>query len=185
MKISLIKKNYSFILLISGMFFITGSNVMAQCGPCSGSNKVRITKETGCSYAGCETCRTKCVPEDQLQRYYDQGWTFGGGCRGKQGCGGNSAVDLNKANTEATSIFIYPDPVSNSTTISFTLKQSEKISLKIYNNAGRVVKVFADALMLAGDREFEWNMENMNEGVYMLRLQTSFYDITKKLIVSK
>jgi hypothetical protein len=179
MKSTATKKNYPFILLLCGMFFITGSDSLAQCGPCLG-NKVRITKMT-CAYV-CFDCHTKCVREDQLQKYYDQGWTFGGGCRGRKGCGGNS-IASGKVDIEATSLFVDPDPISNSTKISLTLGQPEKISLKIYDNAGSVVKVLAENEMTPGDKEFEWNIENVSNGIYMLRMQASTSEVTKKFIL--
>ena len=130
MKIILLKKIYSFILLICGFFFLTHSDLMAQCGPCSGNNKVRITKITySCPY-GCEICQTKCIQEDLLQKYYEQGWILGSGCRG-HGCGGNQVI--NQLHAEALPLTVSIDPSSNSSIISFSLSQSGKVSLKVFD----------------------------------------------------
>jgi len=165
-----------------GIFLITGSNVLAQCGPCSGNNKVRITRETGCTYAGCETCETKCVQEDQLQKYYAQGWTLGGGCRGKQGCGGNS---INNQLNENLPLTVSIDPSSNSSTISFSLSQSGKMSLKVLDMTGKILATIADAVFKEGPQEISWNTKELTPGIYLLQAQSNESTQTTKLVVSK
>jgi len=181
MKIILLKKIYSFILLICGFFFLTHSDLMAQCGPCSGNNKVRITKITySCPY-GCEICQTKCIQEDLLQKYYEQGWILGSGCRG-HGCGGNQVI--NQLHTEALPLTVSIDPSSNSSIISFSLSQSGKVSLKVFDITEKLIATIADATFKEGEHEITWNTKGLTAGIYFLHAQSSESVQTAKMVVS-
>jgi hypothetical protein len=62
MKKHLLKKLFAFIVMI---FFISFLN--AQCP----DNKVRLFKSTRSG-----ACISKCVPQNQVQKYFDQGWRY-------------------------------------------------------------------------------------------------------------
>ncbi len=96
----------------------------------------------------------------------------------------DNAVAATKNNT--TNLSAYPNPVSNSATISFSLQQSQKISLTIYDMNGRLIKTLADAQMQAGNHQLTWNArsENVIAGVYLLKLQADNYVETKKISVA-
>ena len=174
------KKIYSFILLISGFFFITGSKLKAQCGPCSGNNKVRITKITYLCPYGCETCQTKCIQEDLLQKYYEQGWIIGSGCRG-HGCGGNQVI--NQSHAEALPLIVSIDPSSNSSTISFSFSQSGKVSLKVFDITEELIATIADAAFKEGEHEISWNTKRLTPGIYLLQARSAESIQTVKVVV--
>ncbi|HYV93797.1 MAG TPA: T9SS type A sorting domain-containing protein [Chitinophagales bacterium] len=78
---------------------------------------------------------------------------------------------------------IYPNPISNSTTISFSLSHSQNVSLKIFDVNGRLVSTLTDATFEEGDNEIIWNASDA--GVYFLQMQTAENLETEKLIVTK
>jgi hypothetical protein len=82
----------------------------------------------------------------------------------------------------------YPNPFSNSTTISFFLNQSQKVSIQIFDETGKFVRTLTDAKMQAGTHQLVWNAKDekgnaVNAGIYFLRMQAGDYTETKKLVV--
>ena len=80
---------------------------------------------------------------------------------------------------------IFPNPVSTSTTVSFYVGQTEKVSLKIFDVSGRLVTTLVDASFEEGDHEIIWNAAEVNSGIYFLRMETATYSENRKLIVAK
>jgi flagellar hook assembly protein FlgD len=84
----------------------------------------------------------------------------------------------------------YPNPFSNKTTISFSLPQTTKVSIKIFDMQGELIKILAEAQMQAGAHEILWNAKDkkgnaVNAGIYFLKLEAGNYSQTKKLVVVK
>ena len=93
--------------------------------------------------------------------------------------------EVNEEIIDATELKIAPNPVSASTIISFLLPESEKISVRIYDITGRLVKTLIDGKIDKGIHQLTWNTENATAGIYILRLQTSSSVQTRKLVVIK
>ena len=84
----------------------------------------------------------------------------------------------------------YPNPFSQFTVISFQLATDENISVKIFDAEGRLVRTFALDELSAGTHEFTWdardeNGNEVNTGIYFLKIQTPEFSKTEKLMVSK
>jgi flagellar hook assembly protein FlgD len=82
----------------------------------------------------------------------------------------------------------YPNPFSNSTTISFSLTRSEKVSIKIFDMAGRLVRTLANTDMQVGTHQLSWNTKDekgnaVSAGIYLLRFDAGTKSETKKLSV--
>ena len=82
-------------------------------------------------------------------------------------------------------VAIFPNPLTNTTTISFSLIQSQKVSLNIYDVNGRLVKTLADKIFDAGENKLVWNAGEVNTGIYFLQFQSAENLKTEKLIVTK
>lgn len=65
-----------------------------------------------------------------------------------------------------------PNPFSNSTNITFNLKNKEQVSLRVYNSSGSLVSVLIDAPMNQGNHAVNWYSENRKAGLYYLVLNT-------------
>ena len=102
----------------------------------------------------------------------------------------SSVIQINASNANSYRVNIAPNPSSNVTTISFSLPQSGKISLKIVDQFGRLITVLASGDMQAGKHEIKWEL-NMPDsrpvpaGIYFLRMETENYSETKKISVIK
>ncbi|MFC1887186.1 T9SS type A sorting domain-containing protein [Candidatus Cloacimonadota bacterium] len=84
----------------------------------------------------------------------------------------------------------YPNPFNPTTTISYSLKNSSKVSLEIYNVRGQLVRILVDDVMEAGPQQSEWNGKDdannkVSSGVYFYKLNAGDYSSTKKMILLK
>jgi M6 family metalloprotease-like protein len=84
----------------------------------------------------------------------------------------------------------YPNPFNPETTIRFSLRQNEKVTLEIFNIAGQKVTTLIDDLLLPGYHSATWNAKSdsnrdMGSGIYFYRLRTSNYQQTRKMLYLK
>lgn len=78
----------------------------------------------------------------------------------------------------------YPNPFNPSTSIKFSIPQSEIVSLKIYDIIGREVATLVNSKLSAGVFEYDFNASALSSGVYFYRLDAgSFTEIKKMLLV--
>ena len=82
-------------------------------------------------------------------------------------------------------VAIFPNPVTNTTTISFSLAQTRNVSVKIFDVNGRLVTTLADKMFETGENEIVWNAADVNAGIYFLQMQTAETLQTEKLVVTK
>ena len=81
-----------------------------------------------------------------------------------------------------------PNPFNPSTTIAFGLKERSRVSLRIYDAAGRLVATLLDGTRPAGRYSIEWDGRgadgvNAASGVYFYRLRAGTFEETKKMIL--
>ena len=60
----------------------------------------------------------------------------------------------------------YPNPFNPSTMISFDLIESDKVSLNIFDLAGRQVASLINKVMIPGTHQISWNPSQVSSGVY-------------------
>jgi hypothetical protein len=96
--------------------------------------------------------------------------------------------DLSTTNKNIPVATVYPNPISTSATISFSLTQSQKVSIQIFDETGKLIKTLADEQIQAGTHQLVWNAKDKKgnrviAGIYFLRMQTGNYTGMKKLVV--
>ena len=64
------------------------------------------------------------------------------------------------------SLSVFPNPLSDSGAILFTLSQSEMVSVSIYDIEGRLVKILADAVFEKGQQALQWDAGGVNANIY-------------------
>jgi len=79
----------------------------------------------------------------------------------------------------------YPNPFNPSTNISYTLKNSGKVRLSVYDILGREVAVLANEIQTAGAHQITFSADRLSSGIYFYKLQTSRATITKKMVLIK
>ncbi|MDP8201843.1 MAG: C25 family cysteine peptidase, partial [Candidatus Tenebribacter burtonii] len=84
----------------------------------------------------------------------------------------------------------YPNPFNPTTTISFSTKEADFVSIDIYNMKGQLVKTLVNEQLDAAYYNIAWNgKDNSNKtissGVYFYKMRSSNYTATKKMILMK
>lgn len=74
---------------------------------------------------------------------------------------------------------------SQPATVSFSLDKPEKISAKIFDMTGQLVKTLADKIFEKGEHKLQWDPAGVNAGIYIVQFNTSSYSETKKISVIK
>jgi photosystem II stability/assembly factor-like uncharacterized protein len=79
----------------------------------------------------------------------------------------------------------YPNPftASTGTTISFTLKQSSDVSLKLYDATGRLLQTIAEGRFNVGAQSVRLDASSLRPGVYFYALSNGEASVTRKLVV--
>lgn len=89
-------------------------------------------------------------------------------------------------NITGLSLNISQNPYQALITISFNLPEKQKITLDIYNSAGKLVHSLIKGYGKTGDNKIEFNTQNIQSGIFLCRLQTNKYgNASKKIIVCK
>ncbi|MFA8342886.1 MAG: DUF1566 domain-containing protein [Rhodothermaceae bacterium] len=99
---------------------------------------------------------------------------------------GTTSVDENSITPENYKLDQnYPNPFNPSTKISFSLPEETRVSLKIFNLIGEVVKVLVDEELPAGQHTYQFDASDMMSGVYFYTIVTSEFTQTRKMILLK
>jgi hypothetical protein len=87
----------------------------------------------------------------------------------------------------STDISIIPNPVSQSSTISFSLLHSQNITITIYDLGGRIIKNLFEGHLITGEHHIKCfvNDDAVGCGVYFLKVNGENYSRSCKLVVVK
>ena len=84
---------------------------------------------------------------------------------------------------------VYPNPVLNSTVISFSLIRPGAVRISVFDIAGREVSLLRNGNLPAGQQRVEWNVSDQRSydpaagGVYLIRVESRNYSETKRVII--
>jgi|GEM_PF-3141879 N-acetylneuraminic acid mutarotase len=79
---------------------------------------------------------------------------------------------------------VSPNPVKGSAQVSYTLAVPGRVSLALYDAAGRVAARFVESEQAAGEYRLNVSVANLVRGVYLLELRTAGASTTAKLVVN-
>jgi len=79
----------------------------------------------------------------------------------------------------------YPNPFNPSTTISFSLPQTIKIKLTLFDALGRNVQEIANKEFSSGNHSISFNVANLTSGVYFYRIEAGSFVQSKKMVLMK
>lgn len=77
----------------------------------------------------------------------------------------------------------YPNPFSNSTTISFSLQENKNVRVEVFSPLGQKIETLADQFMLAGPQEIEFNGESLGQGIYYCRITAGTQREVMKMVL--
>jgi flagellar hook assembly protein FlgD len=83
-----------------------------------------------------------------------------------------------------------PNPMHSSAIIDFQIPTAQKVTLRIYNATGQLVKTLVDSYKDAGIHRVVWNGLDEQErvvphGIYFYQLQGEADHATRKLVVTR
>jgi len=104
-------------------------------------------------------------------------------CKILEKLGQGGSVSLQKPEVSQN----WANPLNPSTSISFNLPKTSKVTLKIYNLLGQEVRTLDDHVMEAGTHNISWDGkdnsgESVCSGVYFYRINAGGLNIIKKMI---
>jgi hypothetical protein len=80
-------------------------------------------------------------------------------------------VGVAKNNINVTEFTVYPNPVQNGqVNVKFELKKSENVTVEIVNVLGEVVSSINRGALVAGEQKMNLNVDNLNSGIYFVRV---------------
>jgi hypothetical protein len=79
----------------------------------------------------------------------------------------------------------YPNPFNPTTTIRYSLKETGKVSVRVYDVMGREVKVLVDRVQGAGEYSVVMDATGLSSGVYVYQLRAGGLLLTRKMVLAK
>ena len=79
----------------------------------------------------------------------------------------------------------FPNPFNPSTTIQYTIPESGKVRLSVFNELGEEVKTLVNETKEPGVYKVEFNANEFPSGIYFYKIQSGSFVDTKKMILLK
>ncbi|MCB9068050.1 MAG: choice-of-anchor J domain-containing protein [Calditrichae bacterium] len=84
----------------------------------------------------------------------------------------------------------YPNPFNPSTRLKYSLKESGRVRLQVFNVLGQLVRILVDSDQTAGYKEVMWDGKNhlgekVSSGIYIYRIEVNEFVNTRKMILLK
>ena len=79
----------------------------------------------------------------------------------------------------------YPNPFNPSTKIKYSVPQTSKVVIKVFDVLGNEIETLNNEEKPAGTYEITWYAENLPSGVYFYQLKAGNYVETKKMVLLK
>ena len=81
---------------------------------------------------------------------------------------------------------IFPNPAKANMTVGFSLAKAEKVSLKLLDVNGKVIKELSkEQFYPQGRHTAQFSGEKLSAGIYMLRMETNGFSETQRLVVGQ
>ena len=79
----------------------------------------------------------------------------------------------------------YPNPFNPTTTIEFSIPQTDFITVKVYNIAGHEITTLINDELSIGNHSIQWNASHQPSGVYFVQIESSSFVQTRKMVLLK
>jgi hypothetical protein len=101
---------------------------------------------------------------------------------------GDNTIDVVKLDEIPTNYNLsqnYPNPFNPTTRIEYSLIESAKVRLSVYNSLGQEMMNLVDEHQAAGKYIVDFNATNLPSGIYFYRLQSDKFTAVKKMLLIK
>jgi uncharacterized delta-60 repeat protein len=79
--------------------------------------------------------------------------------------------------------FLYPNPIQQNEILHYTLTQNEVLTLRLYDENGRMIKTFfTNKWRMSGEHTEELNFGNLAAGIYLLTLGNGLKELSVKMV---
>jgi PKD repeat protein len=79
----------------------------------------------------------------------------------------------------------YPNPFSTSSTITLAIDKTSKIKIEVFDVFGKKVGVLVNKTEVPGIYTYPWDRGQLQNGIYMLKLTSDKYTVSRKVIITK
>jgi hypothetical protein len=79
----------------------------------------------------------------------------------------------------------FPNPFNPETNIEFNVKETGRVTLKVYDVQGRLVSTLIDRDMSAGQYQVGFRSRNLASGIYFYQIKMGDYKASRKMILSR
>ncbi len=80
----------------------------------------------------------------------------------------------------------YPNPCTETTTISYSINESDYITIEVYNMLGKAIQILENKYQVPGSYNIKFDVSGLNAGTYFYSLKTGTGFIeTKRFIITK
>ncbi len=79
----------------------------------------------------------------------------------------------------------YPNPFNPATKITYSIPNSEFVTLKIYDVNGKEVSTLVNLFQTSGSYDYTFNASNLSSGIYFYKLSAGNYVQTKSMLLIK
>ncbi len=80
---------------------------------------------------------------------------------------------------------VFPNPTSGITQVDFKLSSTDNVTIELYNLMGQKVQTIHNGAFAGGDHTIYFNAENTNNGVYFIKVSSTDYTSTHKIMIQK
>ncbi len=93
--------------------------------------------------------------------------------------------DIAEIENNELKLFNYPNPFSNNTTIRFSVPKRSKVTLSIFNTAGKMIYSIPNKIFDKGTYELLWVNNSLASGSYLCRVSTNEKIFFNKLMLRR
>jgi len=94
-------------------------------------------------------------------------------------------VSVEEVASTLSAFTIFPNPMSNTGTIQYSLEQTTQLQGNLFDAEGRLIRTENLGTLSAGMYTHQLNVANLATGTYYYQLRTGEGSVTKRFIVTK
>ena len=79
----------------------------------------------------------------------------------------------------------YPNPFNPTTTIQFSIPQTEFVTVKVYNIVGHEITTLINDKLFTGNYSIKWNGRHQPSGLYFVQIESGSFSKTRKMVLIK
>jgi hypothetical protein len=100
---------------------------------------------------------------------------------------GKNASNLKMKSNEELSqnLRLYPNPTAQNVTLEYNLLENGLVNVGLFDTLGKKILQIKDENQNSGEQKLNIDTQNLNSGIYFVKLNYNGSQITKKLIISK